>query len=164
VLGLLEKRREDSPHFIHPQKAYADIVVRFYSPDPGSSRLQETGAGLNVQLVLRPTIPHPELTSLVEHAANKEDQPVLNLRMDRYDSKPADILEIDGKITSEKTEALKKQIANHLIPGAAQWFLRDIGVYRDGLKKGQSYPLALIQLLLTYHIIKAQETLETALS
>ena len=63
VLAELERREPDSRDFIRPQREYADIVVRFYPPDGVSP--EEAGRNLNVRLVLRPTIPHPDLSYLV---------------------------------------------------------------------------------------------------
>ncbi len=58
VLAEMGKREADSRDFIRPQREHADIVVRFYpecTERPDESHL-------NVHLVLRPTIPHPDLS------------------------------------------------------------------------------------------------------
>ena len=62
VLAELERREPDSRDFIRPQREYADIVVTFYPPAGCSP--EEAGPNLNVRLVLRPTIPHPDLSYL----------------------------------------------------------------------------------------------------
>src|SRR3972149_7714973 len=59
----MKKREADTLQFIRPQREHADIVVRF-QPDEGAEP-EKAGANLNVQLVLRPTIPHPDLTYLI---------------------------------------------------------------------------------------------------
>ena len=58
VLSDLERRERDSARFIRPQRAWADVVVRFYT-DAGVAPGEANGH-LNVRLVLRPTIPHPD--------------------------------------------------------------------------------------------------------
>ncbi len=64
VLAELERREPDSRDFIRPQREYADIVVCFY-PDAERQAAGGGGPNLNVRLVLRPTIPHPDLSYLV---------------------------------------------------------------------------------------------------
>ena len=64
VLAELERREADSREFIRPQCKYADIAVTFFPPANVSPK--ELPENLNVRLVLRPTIPHPDLSYLVE--------------------------------------------------------------------------------------------------
>ncbi|MHC5830532.1 MAG: phosphoribulokinase, partial [Nostoc sp.] len=59
VLAELEKREPDSAQFIRPQRQWSDIVISFYPPVGDDD---ETNGHLNVRLVLRPTIPHPDFT------------------------------------------------------------------------------------------------------
>ena len=66
VLAELEKREADSRSFIRPQREFADIVVRFH-PESGAGS-DQTDSHLNVHLVLRPTIPHPDLELSVRMA------------------------------------------------------------------------------------------------
>jgi uridine kinase len=61
VLAELEKREQESREFIRPQREFADIVVQFSEPLSAAENAQ-----LNAKLVLRPTLPHPDLTYLVE--------------------------------------------------------------------------------------------------
>ena len=64
VLAEMERREPDSRDFIRPQKKLADILVRFFPPDGVSP--PQPGRNLDVQLVLRPTIPHPDLSYLMD--------------------------------------------------------------------------------------------------
>lgn len=156
VLAALESRKEDSPRFIHPQRPLADIVVKFYPP---AQDIHETGSHLNARLVLRPTIPHPDLTDVLEYAKNSNGgHPALSINLGRDDGKPSDILEVDGQISTQKTTELEKLLGSHLLSAATQMNLEILGVYQDGLEERQSYPLALTQLLIAYHMIKAKET------
>jgi len=43
------------------------------------------------------------------------------------------------------------------IPNVANLRPDKLGVYYDGLEQRQSHPLALTQLLITYHMIRAKE-------
>jgi len=157
VLAALESRKEDSPQFITPQRKFGDIVVSFYPP---SDNYQETGEHLNVKLILRPTIPHPDLSDILEHAVNGNDpKPAMSLRLDRSDGKPVDILEVDGGITKEKTTELKNLLWNYLMQKENGLPPMTLGAYQDRQETHYSYPLIITQLLIAYHMSKALETL-----
>jgi phosphoribulokinase len=66
VRDELERRQKDSQRFIQPQRTFSDIVVNFYPPKSDDS---ETGAHLDVHHLLRPTLPHPDLSPLIEAGA-----------------------------------------------------------------------------------------------
>ncbi len=68
VLAELEKRETDSRDFIRPQREFADVVVRFYPRTSNGS--DQPDSHLNVHLVLRPTIPHPDLSYLFDQDKN----------------------------------------------------------------------------------------------
>ncbi len=154
VLRALQHRKEDSPRFIRRQRSFADIVVRFYPPERDS---HETGAHLNARLVLRPTIPHPSFEELLVKGKENGDRPVLSMHLKRDDGKPADILEVDGNISPAKTEELERLLWRHFMPEQNSQLPQRLGGYQDGLQTRQSYPLALTQLLIAYHMIKAKE-------
>lgn len=160
VLEALKKRTDDSRNFILPQRALADIVVQFYPPPQNK---KETGSHLNARLVLRPTIPHPDLSDVLEHAKSNGRDPAISLELGRYDGRPADILEVDGRISTEKTEELEKLLGSHLMSAATQMNLEKLGMYKDGLQEKLSYPLALTQLLVAYHMVKAAETVSESI-
>lgn len=63
VLEELEKREPDSEQFIRPQRQWSDIVVSLYPPNKNED---ESNGHLNMRLVLRPTIPHPDCTQIIE--------------------------------------------------------------------------------------------------
>jgi phosphoribulokinase len=60
VLAELERRESDSAQFIRPQKAYADIVVRFQPPATPTD-----DAHLDAHLVLYGSLIHPDLSGVV---------------------------------------------------------------------------------------------------
>ncbi len=76
--------RRTRSSFIRPQREHADIVVRFFRPT--AATLDDAGPQLNVRLVLRPTIPHPDLSYLVEKAPN--DGPAIRLALGRDEAAP----------------------------------------------------------------------------
>ncbi|MEC4983692.1 MAG: phosphoribulokinase [Oscillatoria sp. PMC 1068.18] len=155
VLGALQKREPDSEKFIRPQRQWSDVVVTFYPP---SDHAEESDGRLNVRLVLRPTIPHPDLIRIFESQTAESNSPV-RLGLDRDMGKPVDILEVDGEATKEQVRDLEKIICSE-VPTLENVCRIDSEV-EIGKVTGttgeilQSYPLALTQLLITYHMLKA---------
>ena len=147
VLEILKRRQNDLEKFIQPQRTFADMVVSFYPPGDNDT---ETGAHLNVRHTLRPTLPHPDLTPVLD-AAKKGFR--LELARD-IDGKPVDVLDIHGDITDQKAKGVEDLLWN-LIP-EAQHLRENVGQFRDEKNHtALSHPLALSELLITYHMVKA---------
>jgi phosphoribulokinase len=149
VLASLEKRRDDSPAFIHPQRTFADVVVNFFPP---ADNAEESGRHLNVRHILRPTLPHPDLSPLVNGGGTNSG---LHLQLARdTDGKPVDVLEIDGTISDGRAERLENLLWD-LIPEASH-LRNNVGAFTGTEdRRMTSHPLALTQLLITYHVVKA---------
>lgn len=150
VLAEMEKRESDSENFTRPQREFADIVVRFY-PESGVGS-DQAGAHLNVHLVLRPTIPHPDLTYL---ANNKSGQAAgIRLELGRDCGRPVEFLEVDGGVSREQAAQLEQAIWKHL-PDLRPLQADQFGDYNYGTEVRHSDPLALTQLLIAYHLLRA---------
>ncbi|CAN5642786.1 phosphoribulokinase [soil metagenome] len=149
VLKELEKRESDSRDFIRPQREFADIVVQFCPPTGVAP--EEANGHLNVRLVLRPTIPHPDLSYLCDN----EDSSTCGVRLElgRDSGRPVDILDVEGNVTSEHAAKLEKTMWQHL-PGVAPLAADQFGNYQDRSETRHSDPLALTQLLLIYHLLR----------
>ena len=155
VLEQLRKREADSDAYIRPQRQWADMVVTFYPPseDPNPSDLL-----LNVRLILRPTLPHPDLTELLNPEGSHLGE-AIRLDLSRDMGKPVDVLEIDGHATQGQVMELERILCNE-VPHLGQFCSlqgnEDIGkIVGTTGETLQSYPLALTQLLITYHMLKA---------
>jgi phosphoribulokinase len=148
VLAEIERREPDSLEFIRPQKKCADIVVSFYPPD--GAALEQVGRNLNVRLVLRPTIPHPDLSYLVD--GNQAESGV-RLKLGRDDGRPVDFLEIDGDVAAQHAAELEDAIWQHL-PDLRPVSDDQFGSYQDRSETRHSSPLALTQLLIAYHLLR----------
>jgi phosphoribulokinase len=150
VLAELDKREADSHDFIRPQRDHADVVVRFYPECAEHS--ESSDSHLNAHLVLRPTIPHPDLSYLFNKDRNAGSG--VRLELGRDNGRPADFLEIDGNVSRERAAELEYEIWKHLPD------LRPLGAdqFGDFIDRGElrhSDPLALTQLLITYHLLRA---------
>jgi len=149
VLRDLDLREPDSERFIRPQRAHADIVVRF-SP-PSGVRPEEANGHLNVSLVLRPTIPHPNLSELLGDADG-----AIRFALGRDRGAPVDFLHIDGRVGCAEAARLESAIWRHM-PETAGPRPELIGVYSDRNERRHSNPLALTQVLITYHLLRAAQ-------
>jgi len=148
VKSSLARRADDSVNFIQPQRTFADMVVQFHPP--GSDH-EESGAHLNVRHTLRPTLPHPDLSPILE--AGIKNGFHLELARD-IDGKPVDVLEISGAIDDKRAKNMEDLLWK-LIP-EAQHLRENVGEYTDGKNNSAiSHPLALSQLMITYHMVKA---------
>ncbi|MGB7416385.1 MAG: phosphoribulokinase [Thermosynechococcaceae cyanobacterium] len=157
VREQLRMREYDSEHYIRPQREWSDMIVSFYPPTEGPG---QNDLLLNVRLTLRPTIPHPDLTEILKPQGSHLGE-AIRLDLDRDMGKPVDVLEIDGQATKEQVVELEHILCNE-VPYLGQFCSlqgnEDIGklVGTTG-EVLQSYPLALTQLMLTYHMLKAAE-------
>jgi phosphoribulokinase len=157
VLKALQGREPDSEKFIRPQRQWSDIVVSFY---PSEDDSDQSNGHLNVRLVLRPTIPHPDFTQIV-NSGNGDSMSAIRLDLDRDMSKPVDVLEVDGHATLEQVNRLEHIICSDM-PNLKNICDREsnpelgkvAGTTGESI---QSYPLALTQLLITYHMLKATQ-------
>lgn len=156
VLAALAAREPDSEAFIRPQRKWADVVVTFYPPTVPEEEANDLL--LNVNLVLRPTIPHPDFTEILDSDLGK----AIRLGLERDMGKPVDVLAIDGHATPEQVQQLERILCSE-VPYLGQFCSLEgnqevgkiVGTTGETL---QSYPLALTQLLITYHMLKAMNT------
>jgi phosphoribulokinase len=145
----LERRREDSQRFIQPQRMFSDIVINFCPPKNDDS---ETGAHLDVHHLLRPTLPHPDLSPLIE--AGVRNGLSLELCRDR-DGKPVDVLGISGSISDESADSLENLLWE-MLPEVPHLRNNHVGEFLDIDGKPRiSHPLVLTELLVAYHMVKA---------
>lgn len=152
VIKELKARENDSSDFIRPQREFADIIVEFFPPEGVSA--EEANGNLNVRLILRPTIEHPNILYLFE---DDESQAAgIRMTLGRDSEKPVDILEIDGNVTKEYADKLAETISE-LLPNSVTLDGEQFGNYQVDNETRHSHPLALTQLLLTYHLLRERE-------
>ncbi|MEA2843357.1 MAG: phosphoribulokinase [Actinomycetota bacterium] len=145
VRAELEKREPESAEFIRPQRAHADIVVRFA---PIEERGQTAKDPLSAYLLLRPTISHPDLSSILSD--DRSDAMHLKLRRDE-DGKPVDSVHIHSHADREDTKKVEQAIWDEL--GVDEPVPESLGRIDSDTR---DEPLALTQLILLYHLIQAR--------
>ena len=161
VRKQLEQREPDSEAFIRPQRKWADMIVSFYPPEEEQS--QSDNPLLNANLILRPTIPHPELSTILSDRGSDLGE-AIRLGLSRDMGKPVDILEIDGHANMEQVRELEKIMCSE-VPYLGKFCSLE-GNQELGKLTGttgetlQSYPLALTQLMITYHMLKAASVIK----
>jgi phosphoribulokinase len=149
VIAELDQREPESAAFIRPQRAFADIVIRF-APLPG--RVVPAGTPLSAELLLRPTIRHPDLDGVVpEDVRGNGERPAIHLKLARdADGRPVDALHVHGDAVEADSEVIEKAIWSRLGTGSEPPTC--LGRIADGQRNG---PLAITQLLLLYHLLEA---------
>ncbi len=149
VLAELERREPESAAFIRPQRQWADICVRF-APIPGKE--VEPGTPLSAELLLRPTISHPDLSTTL----TDDDRRTVHLKLIRdADSRPVDALHVHGYAPREDARMVEKVIWEQLPSGHGTPMPETLGRLADGTR---SEPLAITQLLLVWHLLQARPT------
>lgn len=156
VLDQIKAREPDSEAFIRPQRQWADVVVSFLPP---AEENQTDDLLLNVRLVMRPTIAHPDFLHLLQDKQGPHIGDAVRLELDRDMGKPVDVLGVDGHATEQQVQELERVLCNE-IPYLSKFCSiegnTDIGTLVGTTGETlRSYPLALTQLLITYHMLKA---------
>jgi phosphoribulokinase len=147
VRAELEKREPESAQFIRPQRAFADIVVRFA---PIEERGETPKDPLSAYLLLRPTISHPDLSTILGNDVREAMH--LKLRRDD-DGKPVDSVHIHSYADREETRKVEQDIWDEL--GVEDPVPESLGRIDP---ETRDEPLALTQLILLYHLIQARSS------
>jgi len=147
----LAKREPESEAYIRPQRAHADIVVRFYPPGPETD---VDASNYNVKLVLRPTLPHPYLAEIASATRTAKYEPI-RFALARDRGQPVDVLEIDGTVpmqVAREAEQIiwEKMHKDEILDADA------IGLFAEGDEQRASGPLGLTQLLIVFQLQSAR--------
>jgi phosphoribulokinase len=141
VLAELDRREPDSQAFIRPQERHADIVVSFL-PRPAGDVDQEHH---DAEVLLRPTLQHPDLSPFVDEVRG----------ITLTDVGADCLVRIPGDIDPERAAAIEEAIwarmhfASHLRS-------ERLGEFTAGTELHRSDSLALVQLLILYHLVSAK--------
>jgi len=140
VLAELDRRELDSERFIRPQARYADVVVSFMPSTTGDPE------HLGAELLLRARLPHPDLAPFEDNGS----------RGITVEDQGADTLvRIPGDIERERAEEIEEAIWDRLHFASHLRVLR-LGEFTVGTELHRSDPLALVQLMILYHLVTAR--------
>jgi phosphoribulokinase len=143
VLDELDRREADSEAYIRPQRAHADMVVRFAPPD-GDEEADATH--LDAHLLLRPGLPHPDLEDVIGDA----DDELSLIGHDRDQD-----LFVPGRLQPATALELEERIWTHM-HFASHLRSERLGEFTMGTELHRSDSLALVQLLVLYHLVTAR--------
>jgi phosphoribulokinase len=140
VLAELDRREPDSAAFIRPQERYADMVISFLAGENGDPEC------LDAELILRDGLPHPDLSPFI--GESPRDITITHAGPERRLCIPGDI---DPAGAAEIEEAIweKLHFATHLRSQL-------LGEFTIGIDLHRSESLALVQLLILYHLVMAR--------
>lgn len=153
VLAELARREPESAAYIRPQRAWADIALRFA---PVAGRADQPGTPLSAEILLRPTVSHPELA----HVLTDDDRRTVHLKLMRDgDGRPVDALHVHGYAPREDSRIVEKAIWEQLSFEHDQALPESLGQYAAGRR---SEALAIAQLLLLWHLLEARVAFDHA--
>ena len=144
VLKELDKRESDSAEFIRPQERHADMVVAFQPPDDNGDP-----DALDAEMILRDMLPHPDLSPFI--GDGDRGITLRDVGSERHVGVPG---RMDRDVAAEIEEAIweKLHFATHLRSDR-------LGEYTIGTNLHRSESLALVQLLILYHLVTAKATI-----
>ncbi|MGO9760072.1 MAG: phosphoribulokinase [Solirubrobacteraceae bacterium] len=145
VLAELDRREPDSEAYIRPQRRHADMLVAF---TPSADR-PEDPTHLDAELTLYDGLPHPDLTPFVTGEAHG---PTL---LERDGER---ILRIPGRVDPQHAAAIEEAIWARMHFATHMRACR-LGSFTIGTELLRSESLALVQLLILYHLVTARATI-----
>jgi phosphoribulokinase len=140
VLAELDRREPDSAAYIRPQERHADVVVSFMPGETGDPE------HLDAELVLREGLPHPDLSPFIGNGGRGIT--LVEQGADRH-------LRIPGDIDRERAAELEEAIWDRL-HFATHLRSQRLGEFTVGTELHRSESLALVQLLILYHVVTAR--------
>ncbi len=159
VLAELDRREPDSAAYIRPQRQWADLAIRFapakgHGEAAGMSTGGRNGAAfgtpLSAEILLRPTILHPDLS----HVLTDDDRRTVHLKLIRdSDGRPVDALHVHGYAPREDSCIVEKAIWEQLSIDTGSAPPDSLGEVAPGRR---SEALAIAQLLLLWHLLEAR--------
>ncbi len=140
VLTELDRREADSEAFIRPQRRNADMLISFKT-----DQADKDPTHLDAELTLRDDLPHPDLTPFVQ---DREDGLTLRERGGER------LLCIPGRMNPDHAGAIEEAIWERM-HFATHLRARRLGEFTVGTELYRSESLALVQLLILYHLVTA---------
>jgi phosphoribulokinase len=140
VLEELDRREPDSELYIRPQQRWADIIVSFM---PGARGDQDH---LDAEIILGKGLVHPDLSEFVDGA---KGGPTLDV------SEAAQKLYIPGDIDPQLGSAIEESVWERM-HFASHLRSERLGEFTVGTELHRSESLAVVQILVLYHLVTAR--------
>ncbi len=140
VLAELDRREADSEAFIRPQETSADLVIAF---SQGAGQDQEH---LDADVLLRPSLDHPDLAPFMD-----VDGGGITL-IERDDEQ---WLHVAGDIDPERGSAIEEAVWDRM-QFASHLRSERLGQFTVGTELLRSESLAIVQVLVLYHLVTAR--------
>jgi phosphoribulokinase len=143
VLTELTERDDESAAYIRPQRAHADVIVRFA---PVADRDDSPDTPVSATLLLRPTTQQPDLAAVLQPAVTR----TMHMRLVRdTDGRPVDSVHVHGYSSAEENVRIEKIIWHTLCNTSI-----DVSGCLGWISAGQrSTPLAITQMVLLHHLL-----------
>jgi phosphoribulokinase len=141
VLAELDSRQADAEQYVQPQRQFADIVVAF------AANNSEDPAHLDADIILRDTLPHPDLSPLLDG-----NGPALIKREREW------LLRVPGDLDPAHAAELEEAVWERM-SFASHLRITRLGEFTVGTDLFRSDSLALVQLLILYHVVTARAAL-----
>ena len=139
VLADLDRREPDSEAFIRPQRRHADMIVSFQPGDDSDK--------LDAELTLSEGLPHPDMSVLID-GSDKQ----IKLEEERSGARR---MFIPGDLDPERGAALEEAIWEKM-QFAQQLRTERLGTFTVGDEVHRSESLAIVQVLVLYHLVTAR--------
>ena len=155
VIAALKSREHDTEAFIRPQKRYADITISFFPQE------NKDDDRLNADIALSPSNPHPEFSEFIERLARDYEHhngtpSMISLGLDKWNSRAVEVLKVSGALSALETNDLKEFFVEKLHQADYEMNLKDVGTFQKGTESYTSYPLALVQMAISYFMVNSQ--------
>jgi phosphoribulokinase len=145
VLAELDRREPDSESFIRPQRRWADMLVSFLPTDrDGDGDGDQTH--LDAELTLSDGLHHPDLSPFTDGAPDG---------LTLVQNGEARVLHIPGRMDHGHAAAVEEAIWARM-HFATHLRARRLGEFTIGTALHRSESLALVQLLILYHLVTAK--------
>lgn len=144
VHELLGRRESVSEAFIRPQRAHADMVVRFHAGSASTDYER-----LHATVTMRPTLDQPDLQAVLDACPRAASA----MHLSRDDESEA--LEIDGAISAEQAAEVERELWSRR-PELERLLMARTGNFIENGAMRHSHALAIAQLLLTYPVLRAK--------
>jgi phosphoribulokinase len=143
VLAELDRREADSEAFIRPQRRYADMLVSFRTAGGDEA---EDQTHLEAELTLCDGLSHLDLSPFINGKAD-------GLTLVERDGER--VLRIPGRMDQSHATAVEEAIWERM-HFATHLRARRLGEFTIGTELHRSESLALVQLLILYHLVTAK--------